>query len=581
MSDVRFFQDARAIESLRESDFDTVSAYGEVLDNSMEAGATEIKVRFATESVRKGYEAIASVAFGDDGYGMDALTLHNCLTIGWSSRYNSRSGIGRFGVGMTLGAIHECKRVEIWTKQAGGTWNYLYMDLDEIAGGALTRVPAPEPRPLPSQFVDLVGVDHGTLVVWRDYDRQQRSAVRVVEDFRTWAGRTYRYFLWGDVPGRSEAVTLWIDDQKVKVIDPLYTRTRLTQFPDDKKALPYSPMEVEWAVDTNVEESAGRMSQVRILMSELPEDFWRRAGDGGRKPATDRFIDDNEGISILRNHREVFYGSLPHWKDTKSQGWPSFEALDRWWGCEVHFDAVLDRAFQVKNIKRGAVPCRPLKLSIKDKIRPTRDDLLERIRDVRAKTKRADALEKRKKQKKKEVPREGDHSVAESIARKAPVPRNEIDVGKDVEKEARDKAKTYADRYDEEQQQRLAELFKSQPFTIMEESWRGPQFFESSFLGGNAVLGYNKDHVFFQYLDGLLSELETESADPIALAREIRTMIDLLIMGYAKAEAGFSADGKMTAKEFLDFLQSAWGQFLSSYVTRRREARAEEGEDDG
>src|SRR3712207_8272631 len=43
---------------------------------------------------------------------MDANTLHSCLKIGWSSRYNQRGGIGRFGVGMTMAAIHECKRVE-------------------------------------------------------------------------------------------------------------------------------------------------------------------------------------------------------------------------------------------------------------------------------------------------------------------------------------------------------------------------------------------------------------------------------------------------------------------------------------
>ena len=105
MNEVRFFQDSNALESLRNSDFDAISAYGEVIDNSIQAGAKNIKIRLSTESVRAGYEQIKSITFGDDGIGMDAGTLHRCLQVGYSSRFNNRDGIGRFGVGMTLAAV--------------------------------------------------------------------------------------------------------------------------------------------------------------------------------------------------------------------------------------------------------------------------------------------------------------------------------------------------------------------------------------------------------------------------------------------------------------------------------------------
>ena len=36
---VRFFEDSNALDSLRSSDFDTLSAYGEVIDNSIQANA--------------------------------------------------------------------------------------------------------------------------------------------------------------------------------------------------------------------------------------------------------------------------------------------------------------------------------------------------------------------------------------------------------------------------------------------------------------------------------------------------------------------------------------------------------------
>ena len=125
---VKPFAAGNTLESLRDSDFDSCSAYGEVVDNSIQAEAENIRIVFEP----KGKDHITRVIFTDDGKGMDFEILQNCLRLGWSSRYNDRSGIGRFGVGMTLGAIHECRRVEVFSKPEGGDWNYTYLDLDEI-----------------------------------------------------------------------------------------------------------------------------------------------------------------------------------------------------------------------------------------------------------------------------------------------------------------------------------------------------------------------------------------------------------------------------------------------------------------
>ena len=109
---VRIFSDAQAIQSERASDFDVYSAYGEVLDNSVEADASNIKMKFSTSTDKgrgKNFLHINSVAFGDDGNGMDDEILHHCLQLAYSSRNGSRKGIGRFGVGMTKGAISQCQ----------------------------------------------------------------------------------------------------------------------------------------------------------------------------------------------------------------------------------------------------------------------------------------------------------------------------------------------------------------------------------------------------------------------------------------------------------------------------------------
>ena len=576
---VDLFMAKHAIQSLRESDFDDLSAYGEAIDNSLQAGASEIRIKFSTEKRRNKLD-IQSLAFGDDGVGMDSETLHQCLQLGWSSRMNDRTGIGRFGVGMTLGAIHECKRIEVWSKQKGEKWLYTYIDLDEIMSDSMTSIPIPEERPLPPQFKDLAGKDSGTLVVWRSYDRQERSADKIIEDFRVWAGRTYRYFIWGtDHKGeavvasdhRSGPVRMWIDGESVKAIDPLYARTEMTAFPDDPPADLYKEIIITWKADINAPKP-GADTPIAIRMSLLPEEFRKKEGQGGGPHATSRHIDHNEGISIMRNHREVFYGSSLNWQGGKG-GWPNFERVDRWWGGEILFTAEVDRSFTVKNIKRGAKPQTQLKLAIKEKMLGTRNTCNEIVRAVWKQTKIIEAEDKEKKEAEELLQRAGKHELAEGTAAKTPTPKSQIDKDKNLDAESEEAAKSYSDRFDDDQQQRLAELFKSQPFTVMQENWKGPLFYEPKFLGGRAVLDYNMGHEFWDRVYELVNSLGEEGVDPSDTALEIRVMLDLLIFSHAKAESMFDKDVEYTAEGFLDQMRQNWGLYLKSYVqTRKKES---------
>ena len=109
------------IRSLRESDFDPCSAYGEVIDNSIQANAKNIKVEFnyltKRRSEKRQSEKLESISFGDDGDGMDPQTIEDCLGFGFSTRYNDRKGIGRFGVGLTLAFLNQCLKCEVYSKQ--------------------------------------------------------------------------------------------------------------------------------------------------------------------------------------------------------------------------------------------------------------------------------------------------------------------------------------------------------------------------------------------------------------------------------------------------------------------------------
>ena len=180
-----------AIRSLRNSDFDARSAICEVIDNSIQAGAKEIKIKVILKTPPgKRILRPTKIIFGDDGKGMSMKILQYCLQLGYSDRYDDRKGIGRFGVGMTFGAISVCQKIEVYSRQKQQVWNYTYLDISQINEKVDPEIHPIEPKNLPNEFSELVG-DHGTLVIWDKIDRIEYDENRLIKDL----GRIYRKFI--------------------------------------------------------------------------------------------------------------------------------------------------------------------------------------------------------------------------------------------------------------------------------------------------------------------------------------------------------------------------------------------------
>ena len=548
---VALVENGAALLSMRSSDFDAYSAYGEVLDNSIQAEAKNIKIKmdYSPSSPAMRREPINYVAFGDDGYGMDPEILHRCLQLGYSSRYNDRSGIGRFGVGATLAAINQCQKVEIYSKRSDKPWLYTYVDLELITQNPpkMSDIPEPIEKDVPDELTKLVGVNQGTLVVWSKYDRQPTDASEMLEEFGVWTGRTFRKFIW-------KGVDIVLNGNEVKAIDPLYVTTKKTRFPDDEPAYEYQPMEITWPVSAEDRKVSGvDNSTIKIRTSLLPEFLRPNQGAGNSNAIIERSIEMNDGISIVRNDREVFYGRIPYWP-----GKP-FVEIDRWWGCEISFDAVLDREFTVKNIKRGALPVKELKKLLAEKIKPTRETALERVREVWAKAKTANKVTK------KETTIDTGHSDAERAAKNTPTPNSILDKEKDRSDEIDKFNEEWMEHANEKQRASWKAKFEGQPFTIIDQEWRGPEFFETTHLGGSSVLSYNMRHAFFDEIENVRLALEEEDADNVN-AQKLKVLMDLLLISYAKSEVMFDSELTLTAEKFIEQLRMNWGNYLSNYI---------------
>jgi len=544
MSKVKLVNDCQALLSMRDSDFDCYSAYGEAVDNSIQADAKNIHLIF-DESKLKGrkYSVITELTFIDDGLGMDKEVLHRCLQLGYSSRFNDRDGIGRFGVGMTLGAIHECKKVEVYSKTKDTEeWLYTYIDIDELvsSAGKEVEIRLPTKKNPPEKYNSLYNKDHGTIVVWSKYDRQHISSDKIKEETKVWLGRTFRHFIW-------DGLKISLNSEKIFAIDPLYVTVKNTKFEEDPPAKLYEPIELsyyssEFAVD----------EIITIKISILPKELRMVRGEGGASPAKKRYIDRNQGVSIVRCNREVFYGHLPYLK-----GKDRFEAIDRWWGCEISFNPIHDREFTVKNIKRGAAPNNELKKILIDLINPTRKNILKQVKSCWDKTEA------------KKKATETYRRPSEAVFSKTPDPTKKkekvndraIDdlieiLGKDLSGADRSLKKT---------------LWKSQPFSIEFDSWKGPEFVDLQSLGGTDVVLYNTSHMLIsemEKINNLLKKLEVNGATK-ELASRYSSLIDILIISFWRAT--LQLEETTETKLFIEEISMSWGKFANNYIRKHIE----------
>jgi hypothetical protein len=176
----------------------THSAIAELVDNSVEAGAHRIKIDIAVDTEDKEHPLRVSVL--DDGCGMDRCTLGQALRFGGTSRFDDRSGLGRYGMGLPNSSLSQARRVEVfsWTQQ-GRRPIHCYLDVDEIANRQTTEVPQPQSSALP-HWAGKITSESGTLVVWTRCDRlDHRRASTIARKLFTPLGRIFRYFLWAGV----------------------------------------------------------------------------------------------------------------------------------------------------------------------------------------------------------------------------------------------------------------------------------------------------------------------------------------------------------------------------------------------
>jgi len=499
------------IQATRDSGYKgTGSAVAELVDNSLQAGATSIKISISASEEDGQHSIILSVI--DNGCGMDQPTLRTALRFGGSSRFNSREGLGRYGMGLPNSSFSQAQRVTVhtWRSSRGPTLSS-YLDLNEIAAGELTVVPSPVRVRKPS-FVH--GYDSGTAVTWSRCDRLDSHRISTLaRKLLISLGRCFRYSIWS-------GVSITVNGDPVLPFDPLFLHPQALF----TGATEHTSFEREIAVNPGDSSVTG---MVRVTFSELPVAEWSRLSNHDKR---ERGIAKGAGVSIVRGGREVDYG----WFFLRGK---RRENYDDWWRCEVQFDPVLDEAFGITHTKQQIRPQPQLIEALAGDMESTARALNNRARKAHFSVKIAERFSTSEDiaTEKDELllplppkPRLRDEPVLESLKKELSLP-------------------THARR----------ESDGGIQYRIVSKALNDTCFFNHARAEGGLVLVLNPDHPFYN----LVYKPLLESEDQRDVSR--RTSIDLLLLAAARAAALIEESDALKAVEKL---HADWSDTLATFL---------------
>lgn len=323
---------ARVMEGLRDTGYDFNMAMADLVDNSIAANATVVKVYLnpVPNSHLKLYIA-------DNGCGMDMEGLKNAMRYG-SNRRTDASSLGKFGLGLKTASTAFCRSLSLLSRGANGQCNKVCWDLDEICRINKWKLIQPAINEDEMDLLDDVAGDGtGTVVIWekidrllKDYQRDgaQKSAMKkILDGLRFHFSMVYQRFL--DSKYSARPVKIYLNDQIIEPWDP-FCLSEVGTSPSGK-------------ADVRAELPDGGYSTFSVKAYVLPrkENF-----SSLEEYAKANINNDMQGFYIYRENRLLHHGD---WAGIRRKD-PHY-SLAR---VELSFDHTLDEAFNV-DIKKSRI----------------------------------------------------------------------------------------------------------------------------------------------------------------------------------------------------------------------------------
>lgn len=310
------------IYAMQHLGYDNYVALCDIIDNSIDAGATNIKVNITSSG------NIFKIVIIDNGHGMTYEVLDEALKFGSDCHHDDLVDLGKFGMGLCTAGLSIANKTTVLTKVA---------DEEEIYK-SVTDVEIIRQQ---NEFVKFIGkaseVDKqyfktelaeekaGTIIILEKcIGIKNKNITQFSNKLTKEVSRVFRRFM-----GKIKFI---INGKTVMPYDPLMldgndTNSLSEVYSDDD-------YDVRWVSPENGKEVVGKIHAKLVLLPNYSTETNR---DLGINIA-------NQGFSVMRNNREIAFGFMPWYAKHNS--------LNRVRG-EISFDSSLDEAMGVDFTKNG------------------------------------------------------------------------------------------------------------------------------------------------------------------------------------------------------------------------------------
>lgn len=288
---------SRLMTSLRDIGYDLASAVADLVDNSVDAGATVV----AIEVCRKGKSSFIRVV--DNGRGMTERGLDEAMRYGSRRAYDG-SDLGKFGLGLKTASLSQCRRLTVASRTTTrGRIRIRRWDLDDVRQRDAWELERLVPSECPPHLVDPIREVPGTVVLWEKLDRilgyarpDGEHAAKALESMSDAIAEhlsmVFHRFLAGETSGGKKLVILF-NGEPLNPWDPFARAERSTR---------------RLAEQTLYIEVEGLMHAVSVRPYVLPSQVEFSSGEAHNVAAGPRKWNSQQGFYIYRGDRMVQSG---------------------------------------------------------------------------------------------------------------------------------------------------------------------------------------------------------------------------------------------------------------------------------
>ncbi len=301
---------ARYGESLRSLGYEPIPAVADIIDNCIDANATEIAVEVNAGAGLKLQSPVSEIVIFDNGCGMDDGTSFEALAYGSNTGKAKASHMGCFGSGLKTAGTSLGRRITVITKTLGGKIIRLANDLDvNQAKKEFVTIEDPEhvTEEHLSRFDAFVGDGSGTMIIIDKIDRHHYKTAK------------------GFVDGMKGKRALRLIFRKFLHSEQYSIRVNSTLL----EAWGYDYVEGVQELMAPINFTVGKLNLGTIkLVSTL--DTEHKAGHSRE-----------QGFVVLRNNRDITFGGRISWKDVYSHNWELSGVYAIWDVNAADFDGLM------------------------------------------------------------------------------------------------------------------------------------------------------------------------------------------------------------------------------------------------